>query len=91
MVPKKSLMESMQTFDKSSPSATMEQPAQDTAPPVQKAAPSRVGKRAITGYTNSDSFKQFKIMQAELDKDGQQLFDEMLNDLYKKYGKPAIA
>lgn len=92
MAAKKSLMESMQPFDnKASSSATMEpQPPQEIAPASQP-APSRRGKRAITGYVAPDAFKQFKILQAERDKDGQQLIEEALNDLFKKYGKPAIA
>jgi len=91
MASRKSLMDSMQAFEKTAPVVTLE--------PVNGAAqtnksnrpPSRRNKRAITGYFSQPAFTQFKILAAERNKDGQALVEEAINDLFQKYGKPTIA
>lgn len=87
MAAKKSLMDTLQPFDKAA--AVAEPPAREEGN-TQK-PPSRRGKRAITGYTTQEAWAQFKILGVEQNKDGQALFDEMLNDLFIKYAKPPIA
>lgn len=92
MVAKRSLMDTMQAFDKATPVATLDHPIGEeptTKPPSRP--PSRRGKRAITGYFSQPAFTQFKILAAERNKDGQALVEEALNDLFQKYGKPTIA
>ena len=91
MAAKKSLMDTMHSFDKAAPVATLEpiREAEATKPPSRP--PSRRGKRAITGYFSQPAFTQFKILAAERNKDGQALVEEALNDLFQKYGKPPIA
>lgn len=93
MAAKKSLMDTMQSFDKSASSATMEPPAaeQPAADSPAKGAPSRKGKRAVTGYVSQSAFTQLQILRAERGMDVQELVTEALNDIFKKYGKPAIA
>lgn len=94
MAAKKSLMDTMQTFDKAAPAVeTMERPAEQGRGPERAATrpPSRRDKRAITGYVSPAAFQQFQILRAERGKDVQELVEEALNDLFQKYGKPPIA
>jgi hypothetical protein len=91
MAAKKSLMESMQSFDKAPAVATMEPPAERAQPERSSRPPSRRDKRAITGYVSPKAFQQFQILRAERGKDVQDLVEEALNDLFQKYGKPPIA
>ncbi len=92
MSAKKSLMDSMQDFDKGAPVATIEPPRAASAEKGGAGKPpSRHGKRAITGYVPSAAFQQFQILRAERGKDVQELVEEALNDLFQKYGKPPIA
>jgi hypothetical protein len=91
MAAKKSLMDTMQAFDKATPVATLEPIREAEAPKPPSRPPSRRGKRAITGYFSQPAFTQFKILVAERNKDGQALVEEALNDLFQKYGKPPIA
>jgi hypothetical protein len=91
MAAKKSLMDTMQAFDKAAPVATLEPIREAEAAKPHSRPPSRCGKRAITGYFSQPAFTQFKILAAERNKDGQALVEEALNDLFQKYGKPPIA
>ena len=92
MASKKSLMDTMQAFDKSAAVATLERPVHEAEPvDITGRPPSRQGKRAITGYFSQPAFTQFKILAAERNKDGQALVEEAINDLFQKYGKPTIA
>jgi len=92
MAAKKSLMDTMQSFEKSASATTeattSEKPAtEDRA----KGTPSRKGKRAVTGYVSQQAFTQLQILRAERGMDVQELVTEALNDIFTKYGKPAIA
>lgn len=90
MAAKKSLMDTMRSFDTAAPVESLEPPP----PAAQRTAsrpPSRRDKRAITGYVSPKAFQQFQILRAERGRDVQQLVEEALNDLFQKYGKPPIA
>jgi hypothetical protein len=92
MSAKKSLMDSMKSFDTAAPVAPLEPPVPTAAQPQPTSrAPSRRDKRAITGYVSAKAFQQFQILRAEHGRDVQQLVEEALNDLFRKYGKPPIA
>ena len=91
MAAKRSLMDTMQSFDKTASVATLEPIREEQATKPPSRPPSRRGKRAITGYFSQPAFTQFKILAAERNKDGQALVEEALNDLFQKYGKPPIA
>lgn len=87
MPAKRSLMDTLQTFEKTVPAPTLEpvKPGGASSRP-----PSRHGKRAVTGYFSQTAFTQFKILAAELNKDGQALVEEAISDLFQKYSKPPI-
>jgi len=53
--------------------------------------PSRIGKKQISGYFTSDTTKQLHLLGIERDATVQALLEEALNDLFRKYGKSAIA
>ncbi len=53
--------------------------------------PSRVGKKAITGFFDPVVSRQLKQIGLEEDKTVQALLAEALNDLFEKYGKNPIA
>jgi len=53
--------------------------------------PSRQGKKALTGYFDSEVLRQLKVMAAVEETTIQTLMTEALNDLFKKHGKPHIA
>lgn len=52
---------------------------------------SRHGKKAITTYLDPAVYRQFKILAVERDISGEALIYEALNEVFKKYNKPAIA
>jgi len=54
-------------------------------------APSRQGKKSITGYFDPAVSQQLKILSAERDMTIQALLAESLNDLFEKYRKKPIA
>ncbi len=54
-------------------------------------APSRQGKKSITGYFDPAVSQQLKILSAERDMTIQSLLAESLNDLFDKHGKKPIA
>jgi hypothetical protein len=53
--------------------------------------PSRVGKKAITGFFDPAVSKQLKQLALEEDKSSQALIAEALNLLFEKYAKKPIA
>ncbi|MGZ5030846.1 MAG: ribbon-helix-helix domain-containing protein [Methylobacter sp.] len=57
----------------------------------KKRAATRIGTRMIGGHFGEPAQRQFKILAAEQDRTGQELLEEALNDLFKKYGKEPIA
>lgn len=52
---------------------------------------SRIGKRNVSAYVNPVAAKQLRLLGAEHDRSTQALVEEALNDLFRKYGKSAIA
>lgn len=80
------------------------QGAQPSAPPLPSAevvnitpktsrypvAPSRVGKRVLSGYFQPEAVKQLHLLSVENDTTIQALLEEALNDLFRKHGKSAI-
>ncbi|NJL91055.1 MAG: hypothetical protein HC916_15640 [Coleofasciculaceae cyanobacterium SM2_1_6] len=54
-------------------------------------APSRQGKKAITAHVDPAVAKQIKQLALDHDTTVQHLFEEALNDLFVKYGKPPLA
>ena len=57
----------------------------------QPVAPSRIGKRAISGHFDPAVGRQLRILAAEKDRSTEDLLGEALNDLFRKYNKSAIA
>ncbi len=91
MASRKSLMDSMQAFEKTAAVVTLAPVNGAAQTDKSNRPPSRRNKRAITGYFSQPAFTQFKILAAERNKDGQALVEEAINDLFQKYGKPTIA
>ncbi|HWZ51724.1 MAG TPA: ribbon-helix-helix domain-containing protein [Granulicella sp.] len=54
-------------------------------------APSRTGKKPVTGFFEPEVSRQLKKAALEQDKTMQQLLQEALNDLFRKYDLPPIA
>lgn len=54
-------------------------------------APSRRGKRNVSAYIEATAAKQLRLLAVERDGSTQALLEEALNDLFRKYGKSAIA
>jgi hypothetical protein len=54
-------------------------------------APSRQGKKAISGFFDRAVSRQLKQIGIDHDKTGQELLAEAINGLFQKYGKPPIA
>ena len=58
---------------------------------LQVVAPSRAGKKPITGFFDPEVSKQIKKVALDKDKTMQELLQEALNDLFRKYDLPPIA
>lgn len=69
--------------------ASQESPAPD-APP-RYTAPSRVGKKAVTGYFDPAVRQQLAVLAAEEDRSQNDLIAEALNMLFERYRKSPIA
>lgn len=54
-------------------------------------APSRQGKKGITGFFDPSVSRQMRQLALDQNKTIQGLLQEALNDLFSKYGKPPIA
>lgn len=54
-------------------------------------APSRRGKKVVSGHFDTEVSKQLKLLCVEHDTSLQALLTEALNDLFTKYGKSPIA
>jgi hypothetical protein len=54
-------------------------------------APSRVGKKPITGFFEPEVSRQIKKVALDQDKTMQDLLQEALNDLFRKHDLPPIA
>lgn len=58
---------------------------------LRPVAPSRAGKKPITGFFDPEVSRQIKKVALEKDKTMQDLIQEALNDLFRKYDLPPIA
>lgn len=58
---------------------------------LRPVAPSRAGKKPITGFFEPEVSRQIKKAAIESDKTMQELLQEALNDLFRKYDLPPIA
>ena len=58
---------------------------------LQTVAPSRAGKKPITGFFDPEVSKQIKKVALDKDRTMQELLQEALNDLFRKYDLPPIA
>lgn len=58
---------------------------------LKAVAPSREGKKPITGFFEPEVSRQIKKAAIESDKTMQELLQEALNDLFRKYDLPPIA
>lgn len=58
---------------------------------LQAIAPSRAGKKPITGFFGPEVSKQLKKVALDKDRTMQELLQEALNDLFRKYDLPPIA
>lgn len=67
------------------------QAASATIGRLQAVAPSREGKKPITGFFVPEVSRQLKKLGLEQDKTVQELVREALNDLFHKYDQPPIA
>lgn len=54
-------------------------------------APSREGKKPVTGFFSPETSRQIKKLALDQDKTLQELVGEALNDLFRKYDLPPIA
>ena len=54
-------------------------------------AATRAGKKKLTTAVDPAAHLQFRQLALELDKKGEALLIEAINDLFSKYGKPPIA
>ncbi len=68
-------------------------PPAPAAPPTPKMpiAPSRIGKRSVSGHVEPEVLKQLRRLAVDLERSHQSLLSEALNDLFRKYNVSAIA
>jgi hypothetical protein len=66
--------------------AAARRPTQPSAIP-----PSRVGKKPVTAFFDPEVSRQIKKIGLDQDKTMQDLLQEALNDLFRKYDLPPIA
>ena len=70
--------------------ATMES-ASSGPTPAENIAPSRRGKKNISGYFSPEVHRQLRVIAAEEDKNLQEILGDALNALFERRGKPPIA
>jgi hypothetical protein len=58
---------------------------------MTKAPPSRAGKRLISAFVEPEVLKQFKLAVLENDSTIQETLVELINEYFRKNGKPPIA
>jgi hypothetical protein len=58
---------------------------------VGSVAPSRAGKKPVTGFFDPEVSRQIKKTALDKDMTMQELLQEALNDLFRKYDLPPIA
>jgi hypothetical protein len=64
--------------------------ARATPPRRTKKAEGRAGKVHLGAYLEPDFRKSFRMVQAQTDKDMQELMAEAFNDLFRKYKVPVV-
>ena len=79
-----------QTAEVASANAPREQLG-DSARLLRAVVPSRAGKKPITGFFDPEVSRQIKKVALDQDKTMQELLQEALNDLFRKYDLPPIA
>jgi hypothetical protein len=89
-----SLAETMQKAARPEPAAAA--PAQTRSEEPERPdrgfyAATRAGKKKLTTAVDPVVHMQFRQLALELDKKGEALLIEAINDLFSKYGKPPIA
>lgn len=90
--PLKAAMLGVQQADKPAPlPKPVEVVPVPVAPRTSTVASTRIGKRSITGHVDDDVLMQFKILATEQRRTQESMFQEMLNDLFRKYNKSAIS
>jgi hypothetical protein len=70
------------------------QESKQVQPPTkttQTGPPSRIGKKPVTGFFEPAVSRQLKRVGLDHDKTMQELIQEALNDLFRKYDLPPIA
>ncbi|MDE0636829.1 MAG: hypothetical protein OXI43_13410 [Candidatus Poribacteria bacterium] len=65
--------------------------AVESASVNEKIAPSRRGKKNISGYFAPEVHRQLRVIAAEEDKNLQEVLGDALNALFDQKGKPTIA
>ena len=68
-----------------------EAPAPSATLRVSHSPPSRVGKKPVTGFFEPAVSRQLKRIGLDQEKTMQDLIQEALNDLFRKYDLPPIA
>lgn len=63
----------------------------ESAPVNENIAPSRRGKKNISGYFAPEVHRQLRVIAAEEDKNLQEVLGDALNALFDQKGKPTIA
>ena len=92
-----SLAERMQKVARPEPAAAPVTPPRSVTQPAPEPegrgfyAATRAGKKKLTTAVDPGAHLQFRHLALELDKKGEALLIEAINDLFTKYGKPPIA
>jgi hypothetical protein len=73
------------------PASTVPRGTENRSSRSSPIAPSRAGKKPITGFFEPEVSRQIKKVALDQDKTMQELLQEALNDLFRKYDLPPIA
>ena len=81
-------------FSRPTPSTVIlepQQPGKTGSHALRAVPPSREGKKPVTGFFSPEISRQIKKLALDQDKTMQDLLQEALNDLFRKYDLPPIA
>ena len=84
----KSALAGMQESKPQPQIGVLEQPS---TPAASVLPPSRRGKRIVSAYVDPAVSQQLRLLAITQDASVQGLVEEALNDLFRKYGKSAVA
>lgn len=70
------------------PSPKLATPSNDA--PAKSPAPSRAGKKALTGYFHPQTIKTLKMVCVLNDKTQEEALSEALDDYFRKYGQSPV-